>query len=245
MDGPDVLSKRRPPPASSSFFNPGSAPAGFVRDGVIAGLASAAIAPHHPEHVAEVQFYLDSVVRGAGSRGAADPLYRVLAEQAAVCHIRILTLQSQSAAASSPEESVLYTAAAAKLVCELRLLILAIKQYREPLAKPHAPAARHQTPALAAADSPRPPRLPHASGPAAPGSRDGTGEAGGPHEPAAPSAARNPKSRAAASEPLAEENSDATGRPSATKPGADDARRSIPGTRRRRASKSAASRAAD
>jgi hypothetical protein len=74
------------------------------------------------------KIYLEQVLKDCGD--PADPIERMLIEQAALAHFRIAQLHADAAHAKSPEVMKLYSTATTRLLGEFRRLALGLRDYR-------------------------------------------------------------------------------------------------------------------
>jgi hypothetical protein len=104
-----------------------------VRDAVVPTLMQMAMTPKDSLDIHIVRGYRDELLREMGD--PADPLERMMIEQAAVAHVVSLQLLSFVASCKTPAETNLYAASAARLMAELRRMILGVREYRSPLVR--------------------------------------------------------------------------------------------------------------
>lgn len=74
--------------------------------------------------------YRDQILRDAGN--PADPLERMLLEQAALAHLHIGLLHAKAAAAETADSAKVYLGAACRMQSEFRRLALALNELRSP-----------------------------------------------------------------------------------------------------------------
>jgi hypothetical protein len=104
-----------------------------VRDAVVPTLMQMAMTPKDSLDIHIVRGYRDELLREMGD--PADPLERMMIEQAAVAHVVSLQLLSFVASCKTPAETSLYAASAARLMAETRRMILGVREYRSPLVR--------------------------------------------------------------------------------------------------------------
>ena len=107
----------------------------LVRDCVLPGLMSVAISPKAQIDGATARGYRDELLREMGS--PSDALERMLIEQAAVGNVMVMQLHALAAQSGNAVEAGIFVTAAARLMAELRRMILAVRQYRAPLSPSH------------------------------------------------------------------------------------------------------------
>lgn len=86
--------------------------------------------------------HLDQLLKDAGN--PSDPIERMLIEQFAFAHLRIVQLQVSAAKATNPELVKAYNGAASRLLGELRRLALSLRSYRQPIAPKHFTVVKQQ-----------------------------------------------------------------------------------------------------
>ncbi len=129
-------------PPANTVPSPGGKPpmtepqrqARTVRDAMIPGLMQAAMAPKGTIDGKTARGYRDELLREMGN--PTDALERMLIEQAVLAHVVIMQLHATSALSESAEAAGVYSAAAARLMAELRRTILAVREYRTPPTRP-------------------------------------------------------------------------------------------------------------
>ena len=114
----------------------------LVRDCVLPGLMSLAISPKGQIEGLVAKGYRDELHREMGD--PTDPLERMLIEQAAVGNVMVMQLHALAAQSGNAVEAGIFVAAAARLMAELRRMILAVRQYRTPLSPPHVTRIEQQ-----------------------------------------------------------------------------------------------------
>ena len=107
----------------------------LVRDCVLPGLMSLAISPKGQIEGLVAKGYRDELLREMGD--PTDPLERMLIEQAAVGNVMVMQLHALAAQSGNAVEAGIFVAAAARLMAELRRMILAVREYRSPPSRPH------------------------------------------------------------------------------------------------------------
>ncbi len=88
------------------------------------------------------QYYRDQLFRDAGNPD--DPIERMLIEQLAFAHHNLARLYIQATSATTPKQTEIYYAAAARLLSEFRRLALAFRDYRTPLIRQPQTVVRQQ-----------------------------------------------------------------------------------------------------
>lgn len=86
--------------------------------------------------------YLDNFLEEAGA--PTDPVERMLLEQIAIAHHGIGRLHTEAASATTPEAANIYNSAAAKLLGEFRRCVLALREYRLPVAVKNVTVVKQQ-----------------------------------------------------------------------------------------------------
>ena len=114
------------PDATTSKPRSGAA---VVRDAVIPALLHTAMFPRGTKIDRSIVLdYRNELLHDAGD--PKDPLERMLIEQAAAAHVMVFQLHAAAALADSPEAAGIFSAAATKLMAELRRTVLGIRDYR-------------------------------------------------------------------------------------------------------------------
>jgi hypothetical protein len=114
----------------------------MVQDRLIPAIMQMAIAPRGTVDSDTVRGYRDEMLREMGN--PSDPLERMMIEQAAVAHVMVLQFHSFTALAKSSIAAGVYANAAAKLMAELRKMILGVREYRSPMARPQVTKSEQQ-----------------------------------------------------------------------------------------------------
>ena len=107
-----------------------------VRQAFVPGCMASALGTNGLFDGRAFRVYLDNFLRDAGA--PTDPLERLLLEQAAFASLRVADLHTQAAGAKSVDAVKVFTAAAARLLGEVRRLAVTLKVYRgrAPAAEP-------------------------------------------------------------------------------------------------------------
>ena len=102
--------------------------AGVLREGVFPALMATALNLDAAFDAAAYKAYLAGVMRDLGD--PPDPVERVLVEQLVLAHFRVAQLHAAAGNAAGLEATRLLTAAASRLLGELRRTALGLKAYR-------------------------------------------------------------------------------------------------------------------
>ena len=102
--------------------------ADLIRSGrLFAAYAKTVVGDGHLD-VDDLQAYVDGLVSDLGRPD--DPLQRILAEQLTLVHFRLARLQGDAVSAKSTDAMKAYNAGAARLLAELRRLVLSLEALR-------------------------------------------------------------------------------------------------------------------
>ena len=102
----------------------------FVDKFVIAGALADILGVGPKVDGYDAKDYLAKFLRDAGQ--PTDPIERLMLEQLALAHFRLITLHGQASRATQPEAMKIFNAAAVRLMGEIRRYALAIRAYRLP-----------------------------------------------------------------------------------------------------------------
>lgn len=102
----------------------------YMLDQIIVPGALADLVGLNDINVLAAKDYLEKLLKDAGN--PQDPVERILLEQLALAHFRLAGLHARAASATHVEQIRVFSAAAARLLGEIRRLALSIKTYREP-----------------------------------------------------------------------------------------------------------------
>lgn len=109
-----------------------------LRKGAFPALMAAALSIDPYFETGAYRVYLEQMLADAGS--PLDPIERMLVEQICLAHFRVAQLQIGASQSKGTETIKMYTAAAARMLGEMRRTALAIKGYRT-----HIPEGRSGT----------------------------------------------------------------------------------------------------
>lgn len=102
--------------------------ADVLHKGVFAALMASALSLDQFFETSAYRIYLEQVLEEAGS--PTDPIERMLIEQTCLCHFRVAQLHVGAGQAKGVEAVKMYSAAASRLLGEMRRTALSLRAYR-------------------------------------------------------------------------------------------------------------------